>query len=361
MLYCDQVHNFDDFNSRFGYKKDIKGNYLVNKNGVRQRKNNIVYQYFKESFLNLYKVHHDLKFAFEKAIKLNTAADVFNEMCQVVFKQDASNSRIISGFGEYVLLNDGICLDGNTTTSVRYKRGDHIYKMKIGKYVNKAIDYRSSELFWANNPILRIFFTEEITERWKQARLKEASLHIVVDTDFEKSYSSNTRPDGQENFNSCMDDHDNWNFYSTYPELFKTVRLEDSDGLVYARAILVNCKSVEDDSKHTYLERIYCNKRAYKDLMFAKAKEEGIFDLYKDLDASCHESTRINDLQDNKIKYDVYIKLNLDNGDYMSYQDTFKYYDTDSGKAYNTCNHYTNYNLDTTETYVHPYSDDDDE
>ena len=337
MLFCDQINNFEDFKTRFGYKTGAEGQYLVNANGVRQRKNNIPYLFWKECVKNNVKNGYSLKDAFNKACKCNSPKDVFKYMLDDIFEKRIEDICPVPSFGEYSLLNSGICLDGDVT-SIRYqnRKNGNIYKMKIGKYVNKFLEYKGANLpCWISNPTLRIFFIEEITELWKNKRLKDKTLHVVVDKDFHAIYDPGQRPENGTNFDSCMDGDDNWNYYADHEDIYDAVSLQDDEGLIYARAILVHCFDREGNA-HNYLERIYCNKRMYKDLLFEKAKAEGVFDLYKGLDASCHDADEIYSVTtDRKINYRVYIPLTLEDDDWMSYQDTFKWYYPGLHKAYN--------------------------
>ena len=338
MIFCDQINNYEDFKSRFGFKTGVDGRFLVNANGVKQRKNNIVFLYWKEACIYFHK-HHKLSLseAYRRAPKYNTSKEVFERMLDEIFSRCVSDACPVVSFGTYKLLNHGICIDGDIN-SVRYQRTDngHVYKMKIGKYVNKYLDEKKSQLpSWLNNPTLRIFFIEEITELWKNKRLKDQSLKVVVNKDFHAIYDPSKRPTDASDFNSCMDGDDNWNYYAEHESLYDAVSLQDAEGLIYARAILVHCFD-QNNNPHNYLERIYCNQRMYKDLLFEKAKLEGLFDLYKGLDASCHESTAILSVDTDKtISYRIYIPVTLHTDDYMSYQDTFKWYYPDVEKAYN--------------------------
>lgn len=354
MLFCDQIDNYEDFKARFGFKTGVDGRCLVNANGVKQRKNNIIFLYWKEECIFLHSNGgYSLQESYRRAAKYDSPKDVFVSMLYQVFGTDLSDICPVRSFGKYQLLNSGICIDGDVN-AVRYKRTDtgHTYKMKIGKFVNKYIEENAGKMpYWLKNPTLRIFFIEEITELWKNKRLKDQSLKVIVNKDFHAIYDRDRRPEGAQNFDSCMDGDNNWNYYADHEDLYDAVSLQDDEGMIYARAILVHCFD-KNDNPHNYLERIYCNQRMYKDLLFEKAKVEGLFDLYKDLNASCHESTAINDVAtDRKISYRLYIPIHLETGDYMSYQDTFKWYYTEVDKAYNydmdLCSRC--YNLDTTE------------
>lgn len=337
MLFCDQFDNFEDFKSRFGFKTGIDGRYLVNANGVKQRKNNIVYLYWKESCIHFRKQGYDLKEAYRRAVKFDDAKSVFREMLNQVFGKDISDICPVKSFGEYEILNSGICFDGDVS-SIRYRHAGKTYKMKIGKYVGKYLEYvqkHGRAPFWLNNPTLHIFFMEELTELWKNKRLKDKTLHVVVDKDFHAIYDVRRRPSDSNHFGSCMDGDTNWNYYKDHSDIYDAVSLQDDEGLIYARAILVHC--FDDNGKeYKYLERIYCNKRMYKDFMFEKAKAEKVFDLFKGLEASCHDNLEIYDVNTgNRISFCLYIPLELHNGDYMSYQDTFKWWYKSANKAYN--------------------------
>lgn len=342
MLFCDQFSNYEDFRSRFGFKTSEKGEYLVNNNGVRQRKNNIVYLFWKESVIHNHEEGASLSSAYALGYKFATNKEVFDFMLYEIFRLRSSDICPVKSFANYMILNEGVCLDGDVS-SIRYSDRDtnHVYKMKIGKFVNKYLEYylqskeKQNKWYFLQNPTLRIFFIEELTELWKNKRLKEMSMKVVVDKDFQKIYSRSARPEDAKDFNSCMDDDRNWNYYKYHSDIYDAISLQDSEGLVYARAILVKCYD-NDNNEHTLLERIYCNKRMYKDLLFEKAKALNLFDLYKDLNASCHESLEIYSVSDSsKFQKQLYINLKLKKGDWASYQDTFKYYVPSLGKVFN--------------------------
>ena len=357
MLFCDQINDFEDFKSRFGFKTGIEGNYLVNANGAKQRKNNVQFLFWKEQAKDFVRNGKHLSAAFDRAAKFDSSKEVFRYMLETLFNKGLDAICPVVSFGDYKLLNSGICIDGDIN-SIRYRnlKNDGVYKMKIGKFVNKYFEYLGNNVpFWAKNPTLKIFFIEEVTELWKNKRLKEQTLHVVVNKDFHAIYDPSQRPEDSRDFNSCMDGDDNWNYYLCHGDIYDAVSLQDEDGLIYARAILVHCFDREGNA-HNYLERIYCNKRMYKDLLFEKAKAEGVFDLYKGLEASCHDSEEIYSVTtDKKINYYVYIPLELEEDDWMSYQDTFKWYYDDRHKAYNICVSHSDryYRLDfTNETFT---------
>lgn len=338
MLFCDQINNYEDFKSRFGYKTGQDGRYLANANGVKQRKNNVVYLFWKEDAKYLRKRGHSLSEAFELAQKFDSSKELFQYMLQSTFGTHTSDICPVTNFDDFEILNYGICADGDVN-SIRYqKRGTNkVYKMKIGKYVGKFLDsiQKRSDHPWLSNQTLRIFFIEELTELWKNKRLKEQSLKVVVDKDFHAIYDTHRRPADSSCFNSCMDNDPNWNFYKNHEDIFDAISLQDEDGMIYARAILVHCYDTHDNP-HTYMERIYCNKRMFKDLLFEKAKLQNIFDLYKGLEASCHDSLEVYKVSDSKrITDNLYIPLNLKTGDFISFQDTFKFYYRAQKKAYN--------------------------
>lgn len=365
MLYCQQFKDYEDFKSRFGYKENINGERLCNKSGAFQRKHNIVYQYWKESVKNLHdNDNYSLSFAFSHGVKLTSEDEVFADMVFSLFPNTIVRTcnTIFKPFENIILDMQSYCTNDNPYLIPLIIDGKPC-KMKIGKYINKLITYYSisnKASFWINNQTLRTFLIERLAEMWKSEVLKNQSLKLVVSKNFNKIYNTDFRLSDESYFNSCMDDKGQYYFYEDHDDIFSAVSLQDEDGNVYARCVLVKCQ--DDDGKdYTLLDRIYYNKRMYCDLLFNKAKYDNIFNIYKDLDASCHESYRILDMNGKLLGKRLHIQLDLDNDSCISYQDTFKFYIYESGIAYNTDKNLTGYyNLDTTSEYIEfDYIDED--
>lgn len=358
MLIFKDFKNFKEFNEKFGLKrKDNK--YLVNKNGVAQRKNLIQYLLFKESFLYLRKCGYPLQDSYENAIKLNTTKECFLYLLDVACKGYYLKLDSFI-YNEFKYLNIDSYLDkfdinlefnSDNLSLISYNENNKVIIKKIGKFLKEKIN------FIFNNEILENFFIETFSEEYKAKNEVINKLILVVDTNFEKAYCRNYRTDENRDFHSCMDDEVRYSFYKS-KDCFSSVRLEDEFGNVYARCNLVECYD-EDNRKYYLLDRIYCNKTVYAKILFKKAYIKNIFDIYKGLTASCHDVRDIYYKDGSYFEEKLHVNYILDVDDVLSYQDTFIYYSKYHHAAYNYCSSDIDYDLDTDAEYLDINDDDE--
>jgi hypothetical protein len=87
----------------------------------------------------------------------------------------------------------------------------------------------------------------------------------------------------------------------------------------------------------------------------------GEIDIYKVPGCGCGDATSIVDTEGNSMSHlTFHIKIDLETDDTLSYADTFKYYDYNAKKAYNTTSHGWDYGLDTTSYSIDDDYDEDD-
>lgn len=367
MLYFTQFENYKDFRERFGFRTDVEGNYLYNNHGQKQRKNRIPYLYYK-LYVQYYKQRgYSLSVAINKAIKCNNPKEVLSSLLyelNMAFSWIITEDSVIlnnSKSCKYKIIEDGITPDNNVYNI--YCRDDYDRKVsiKIGKflqeffnsYINRQKLYSFPDLlvYLLQDHTLCMFLIEEISELWKKQRMKENNMSLNVDYNFEEIYNPNCRDNDNFDFRSCMDEKPNWQFYQNNPHIFRAVSLIDPEKRIYARALLINCIDSEN-KEHVLLERIYFNKRIYKQRLFDLIKEAKICDLYKDLEASCRDSRAINYIaSDERFNKTLHINLILEDNDITSYQDTFKFYYPAVHAAYNKAIAESYYDLATTNLY----------
>ena len=117
--------------------------------------------------------------------------------------------------------------------------------------------------------------------------------------------------------------------------------LTDSEGLMFARCIVWD--EVHDETTGKILrlaERQYSDgvNDVYKKMLVNELIKRGLIDGYKQIGASCHDNqayvlndgTSISD-------HDLWIDCELEDGDTVSYMDSFVFYDEDNHRAYNYC------------------------
>jgi len=358
MLYFNtQFDNYEDFRSRFGSKTDGEGRVLYNKNGKPQKMHIIPYLLWKSQVIYLNKMlNTPLRDCIDMACKVQNNNQAFTCMIQslpqrLTYIDEETNSWLIRGYGWYIIKRG----EANDLVVVQNPNGKQ-QQMKLGKYIEivlKLIPQNNAQTYWITNKTLLTFFVETIVTQYVSMILAYSTLHLVVDDNFEKIYNTDYRPAAMSNFNSCMDNDPNYHFYANRPDIFSAVSLQDKNGLIYARTLLVKCYEVDEpDCKHTLLERIYCNKQIHANRLFQLAKEANIFDICKKPGASCRDSTNIITNNGNKFYPILAIDLNLHIGDVISYQDTFKYYSRDVKKAVNSQSYFT-HNTDLSTTLIH--------
>jgi hypothetical protein len=176
---------------------------------------------------------------------------------------------------------------------------------------------------------------EEFTLEWKAYAVGKIPQNtLFVNDDFERIYSSKHL---QGNFGSCMVNRGLHSFYKDSVKA-KAAYLENSEGMVIARCIIYTEVFDQDDKIYRLAERQYATngnevyKRALIDALIAAGEIDG----YKQITAGCGEPRNFVDVEGNSLFEKKFsIKCNLDYEDYLSYQDSFKWYNICSRIATN--------------------------
>lgn len=358
MLYFNtQFDNYEDFRSRFGYKTDEAGNVLYNKSGKPQKMHTIPYLLWKTYVIYLKKYKkRPLSQCIEIAPKFQNNSQVFTYMLNslpsfTTYTDEDTDSWLVKGYG-WKIVGKG---EANDLVIVKTPDGKK-QQMKLGKYtenVLKLVPCNDLTVCWLTNKTLVTFFVETLVTQYVSLILSYSNLQLVIDKSFDKIYNTEYRPANMTCFNSCMDNDPNYQFYAKRPEIFSAVSLQDNNGLIYARALLVKCFEADNPNcEHTLLERIYFNKQVHANRLFQLAKETNIFDICKRPGASCRDSTDIITREGNKFYPVLAINLNLHYGDILSYQDTFKFYKESNHIAVNSRSYFS-YDYDFSTTVVH--------
>lgn len=248
----------------------------------------------------------------------------------------------------------GVCEDRDTTC-VRYiniERDNKVFKMKAGKFFREVIEENSFAKLLP--PQVITYLCEEVARNWRayaSSRLPQYTLR--VESDYEAFCHIYDSEYYRGSFHSCMTDSDQYSFYADSVDA-SAAWLEDEDGATLARCIIFNKATNSAGQVMRLAERQYADDDVRKQMLVYALAQKGYIDAYKKVGADCSDSRRFIDaktnepLSDNMFSIDCHLEVD----DKLSYQDSFKWYDRDSHKAYNyPPSHYT-HRLDTTDEYL---------
>ena len=329
MLYY-KFQNYDEFKETFGL------NY--HSNGTKSRKNKILLSFIKNKALlhdavksNNYELLHISDMQTLKQVVTGKIRDAAIDLPYIVTLIDKTY-----GSSKYSTdASNGICEDEdyNSIRYINHENNDRIFKMKCGKFFRTLI---LDTPFGQTLPESLInWLCEEFTLEWKAYAVGKIPQNtLFVNDDFERIYSSEHL---QGNFGSCMVDKEYFYFYKNSVEA-KAAYLENSEGKVIARCIIYTEVFDQDDKVWRLAERQYATngnevyKRALIDALIAAGEIDG----YKQITAGCGEPRNFVDVEGNSLFEKKFsIKCNLDYEDYLSYQDSFKWYNICSRIATN--------------------------
>ena len=229
---------------------------------------------------------------------------------------------------------------------INHSNNNGVFKMRAGRFYAKLID--ETNIGQALPQQVKTWLCEEFSQSWEvfvTGTLPNYTL--LVDHDFAEIYSGEACAPGM---NSCMIDRGFHNFYRDSVKA-KAARLVGDDGMILARCVIFTEVHDEEDKVWRLAERQYAKdqsdilKRALVDALI----KAGEIDGFKAVGADCGSSRAFVDLEGNSLSHKKFqIECNLDWGDKLSYQDSFKYYNLDWNVAYNYTDSDFSYNLDST-------------
>lgn len=335
MLYFD-FKNYEEFKERFGIKRDEKGKLL--------RKNKILLSWvtnkalFKECVrLVKYGLREQYEFinytSMDQVIK---RVDIWLG-CSCNRYELHLNGRFYSSPCYKTDKMKGIPEDGSLGF-IRYQnmeREGKVYKMKAGKMYRHLLDSCDySELI---SDKVKIYLCELFTEQWMahQSEL-ECDYTLHVDKDFGKIYNSDYYLIGSD-FHSCMTDTGYDKFYDLIDA--SAAYITNQDGEIMARCVIYN-DVLNEETGETYrlAERQYAadGNLLYMNLLVNALISEGHIDGYKRIGMGCHDASAFILNDGTKLDHDpLSIRASLDADDTISYQDSFKWYDPYTRRAYN--------------------------
>lgn len=248
--------------------------------------------------------------------------------------------------------SQGLCEDRDYR-QIRYVRveDERIFKMKASRMFMHLIECTTFGQILPNE--VKLWICEEIQNTWEQyTKMKMPPIDdckLVVNDDFERIYNSRYL---KGDFGSCMTNRGHHPFYSDSVKA-KAAYIEREDGMILARCVIFT--EVRDDDTGEILrlaERQYASelREDLKHDLVRMLIAGGHIDGYKKTGAGCHDSTAFVDNDGRSMserKLSIECTATLDST--ISYQDSFKYYDMDMGRAYNYDEEDYEYCLDTTD------------
>ncbi len=331
MLYYD-FQNFEEFKERFGIQH--------HSNGQKSRKNKILLSFIKNREL----LHEATTTGDYRFLHISSMAELKQKVMAEIRRSGRQDDYL-----PYVLsLNDetyhsssystddynGLCED-NDSGAIRYvnEENGRVYKMKAGKLFRKLILETPYGQTLPEQVVT--YLCEEFSQDWQTYSIGcMPQYKLFVNRDFERIYDSDHL---EGNFDSCMVDKGYHSFYEDAVDA-SAAYLENECGMIVARCIIFN--KVEDENGKTWrlAERQYSSghntllKRTLVDALI----RGGHIDGYKTIGAGCGEARSFVDCDGNSLsRHRFSIECNLDWGDTVSYQDSFKNYDMDSNVATN--------------------------
>lgn len=353
------ISGYEDFQYLFGLE--------THGNGVKSRRNKILLQHIKNPALirycrarNDWSLLHIRSMAELKQLVLDAIRESGKKDPQFSYKVSLIGNTVWSS--QYRTDNmQGLCEDFDKK-SVRYvnTKTEHVYKMKAGKFFTAII--KETEIGQILSEQVINWLSEEFTQDWQTYTFGQTpNVELHVDDNFKLIYDEKACRDFKGC--SCMVGRDRHSFYEDAVEA-KAAYLLDTDSYVLARAILFTDVMDEDGRKWRLLERQYSKEsnEILKRLLVDLCIKGGHIDGYKQIGAGCSESRAfvVNDgtsLADKKFS----IRCELETYDTLSYQDSFKFFDSHRNIAYNHTDCDYDYCLDTTDLNLDGDDEDEDE
>ena len=355
MLYYNFL-NAEGFKERFGI--------IEHGNGEKSRKNKVLLAYIKQPSL------------FKEAAEsgdyslINIAS--MSELKQVMLERIQKSGEGLQY--EVNLINyafhsskfetddyKGLCEDGDPRACryLNHNNGGNVFKMKAGKFFRGLI--LETEFGQTLPEQVLVWLCEEFAAEWQTFTLSPfPENQLFVNDNFGDIYDSGRL---QGCFHSCMVDQ-GYHYYYKDAVKAKAAYLQNDEGKIIARCVIFPEVYDEDGKVWRLAERQYstdCNdilKRALVDALI----RGNYIDGYKKVGAGCSDTREFVDINGNSLAdKKFYIDCNLETYETLSYQDSFRYYNYDEGRAYNYSDCHYSYCLDTTDGSIDGPDEDDDE
>ncbi len=222
---------------------------------------------------------------------------------------------------------NGRCIDGDAG-AVRYIKTEdgEVYKMKIGKWILAILQNEYNVIGLIGLPLVN-YWIETITAQWKSSGFNGERFMLKTQKEgltFEHIYSTDYCAG---NLGSCMMDDGQYVFYENSVDAEPVALYDQQEGAIVARAVIFHNVKDREGNMYNYLERQYAKNDMYKEMLIDKCYEKGIIDIHKSASAGYSDVTEIYNKERQRLQ-DTFlsIEMNIENGDTISFQDTFRYY-----------------------------------
>lgn len=331
MLYY-KFRNYEEFKELFGIQP--------HGNSAKSRKNKILLAFIKNREL----LHAATTSGDYHLLHISSMSELKQVVTEEIIRSgsdDASltrqvylKDRVYHSAQYYTDDYQGVCEDGDTN-AVRYVNTENgrVFKMKAGKFYRKLIQETA---FGRSLPEQVInYLCEEMSLEWQSYAIScLPSNTLVVDRNFRRIYDSDYCVG---DFNSCMTDQNQHYFYESAVDA-SAARLENESGNIIARCIIYNKARDQYGKVWRLAERQYATdsseilKRALIDALIKGCHIDG----YKVVGAGSGDSREFVDTEGTSLSHlHLSIDCNLDYGDILSFQDSFKNYDINGRIATN--------------------------
>ncbi len=242
----------------------------------------------------------------------------------------------------------GVCEDGDLE-KIRYVRKDtgKVFKMKPGKFFRHILEDQGVARILPEQA--KVLMCETFANAWRTYRLQVSDINLHINGDFERIYSScYTGSTG-----SCMSDEGHWVFFRDAMHAKAAYITKGDDDSILARCVLYT-NVYDDEGEHYVLaERPYAKEDKWRNVLIQKLIAGKHIDGYKKLSASCHDADAFESVTgEDWSGKEFYTRVDLEYDDIISYQDTFKWYNSSERTAANFSGFNHNYTLDRTDKYL---------
>lgn len=338
------IENFAEFQEKFGKLND----------GTERRKNKIFLEAMKSAYRSknmhifsavVSSVNNDELISYVEAqIKISSLSKNVSKF-SLLGKSYFSNNYFLDG-------TNGICEDLDVT-AIRYKNSaGRVYKMKAGKFIRQILlENGVNEIV---GETLTNFYCEIFTQKWQADALVKTSVQysLKYDRDFEFIYNSDNYG-GERDFGSCMTNN---GYHVMYEDLYGcyAASIINGENKILARCIVwENVHEIESKKVWRLADRQYSDNvnTIHCQMLINALISDNKIDGYKKIGAGCGDARQFIGVNGEDLsERHLWIDFNLQDGDTISYMDTFKWYFHDIGKADNS-NHFDGEYSDLATTY----------
>lgn len=347
MIYIKSFKNYAEFKQMFPI--------IEHENGAKSRKNKILLGCLKNrKFIHWWRKYSKNRNLKEDILNCKDMTDLSQFLLKLI-RFHAYNDEMLSGGHSadyshergkwwlesrvYDVDNGGICEDGDTKC-VRYYNAekDRVFKMKAGKFFCHCMEtYRGLRLMPEQ---AKRWLSEEFAADWEayaehERNVTRYTLYVGNDLqDFSDIYDENMC---EGDFGSCMAGEDQYAFYKNAVKS-SAACLKNEFGKIVARCVIFDDVMDSENNRYRLAERQYSTdgKESLKRLLVNKLIEEGRIDGYKKVGVDCHDNRNFIAVNGDSLRDKKFcIECNLEDGDTLSYQDSFVYFDYKRNEAYN--------------------------